>query len=106
MQVLRRHSWLALVTDAYEDEEETRGLYPGHLVPPHGGSRDVEMLKCPRDTLGGVSGLEIRCPRLETRLGSGEMQGGSTGEHEQLSTREGEDNCQRGWGCGPEAKGA
>lgn len=28
---------------------------------------------------GGVSGLEIRCPGLEVRLGVGEMQGGLLG---------------------------
>lgn len=30
--VLRKHSWLDLVTDTCGDEREVRGFYPGHLV--------------------------------------------------------------------------
>lgn len=36
--VLRRHSWLDLVTDACGDEGGARGFYPGHLILLTGGA--------------------------------------------------------------------
>lgn len=58
------------------------------------GCGDAEV---PKGHPGGVSGLELGCPGLEVRLGVGEMQGGSSGEHEQLGARGGEGTTVRGW---------
>lgn len=61
------------------------------------------MLKCPVDVRGrAVSGLEIRCPGLEVRLGVEEMQERTPGKHEQLGPREGEETTVRKLGTPPQ----